>query len=616
MYPIMSNFQIHYNKNNNAGLFSYFSDISENKINKMQNYIPIYSKFFSLNTKNYNDINLNHYYSIEEIKKINNSNSFNILVNSEKGHQEKQSFFKYSPLIDTSKFMVGKYKDISKNILQNLPKITNEKETILKKMICNDNSAYTDSFFSYLSSMILHNHNFVHGIDFYGSFLGVKDKLKIDITDDLEYLYDYDFFHKNNNVLFDTDKINEALMDDDTRKNRNTIKIENDEKLDVKELNNSIFEGLFQELTEENLKKFNKNIKMNDIDISKSILDYEKKDVDKTSDNSKTNTECSSRISDTSSENDDISENSMNRLKDLNSGDGSESSDGDGSESSDGDGSESSDGDGSESSDEFTDDSSETTGENTVFANIYNYPCQIICLEQLDNTLDICMEDEDYELSEKQWTACLFQVIMSLITYQKLFNFTHNDLHTNNIMFTKTDKKYLNYKFCDKHYRVPTYGRIYKIIDFGRAIYNFNGKQMISDSFYLKGDAAGQYNFSCCKNINKKEILPNKGFDLCRLGCALYDYFIQDVEQKLKTPLEKLVNEWVTDDSGKNILYKTNGDERYPDFKLYKMISRKCTKHTPEKQLEKQIFKTYLSSKKKIGKTAKIMNIDRFPSYI
>ena len=45
-------------------------------------------------------------------------------------------------------------------------------------------------------------------------------------------------------------------------------------------------------------------------------------------------------------------------------------------------------------------------------------------------------------------------------------------------MFTKTDKKYLNYKFDGKHYRVPTYGRIYKIIDFGRAIYNFNGKQI------------------------------------------------------------------------------------------------------------------------------------------
>ena len=30
---------------------------------------------------------------------------------------------------------------------------------------------------------------------------------------------------------------------------------------------------------------------------------------------------------------------------------------------------------------------------------------------------------------------------MTLLTYQKSFDFTHNDLHTNNIMFQKTDKK-------------------------------------------------------------------------------------------------------------------------------------------------------------------------------
>ena len=57
----------------------------------------------------------------------------------------------------------------------------------------------------------------------------------------------------------------------------------------------------------------------------------------------------------------------------------------------------------------------------------------------------------------------------------------------------------------DKYYKVPTYGRIYKIIDFGRAIYKFNGKQIISDCFYNKGEADGQYNFSILKKKNKKE---------------------------------------------------------------------------------------------------------------
>ena len=170
MYPIMSKFEIHYNKKKNTELFSYFSDLSENKIKNMQNYIPIYSKFFSLKSNNYNDINLNHHYSIEKIKEIHGENDFSIFVKTDKEQHNKKSFFKYSPLLDTSKFMVGKYKDISKNVLENLPKITDNKETVLKKIICQDNSAYTDSFFSYLSSKTLHNHGFVHGIDFYGSF--------------------------------------------------------------------------------------------------------------------------------------------------------------------------------------------------------------------------------------------------------------------------------------------------------------------------------------------------------------------------------------------------------------------------------------------------------------
>ena len=48
---------------------------------------------------------------------------------------------------------------------------------------------------------------------------------------------------------------------------------------------------------------------------------------------------------------------------------------------------------------------------------------------------------------------------MILITYEKVFDFTHNDLHTNNIMYVKTDKKFLNYCYNGVYYRVPTFGK-------------------------------------------------------------------------------------------------------------------------------------------------------------
>ena len=53
------------------------------------------------------------------------------------------------------------------------------------------------------------------------------------------------------------------------------------------------------------------------------------------------------------------------------------------------------------------------------------------------------------DISKNEWASCLFQIIMILITYQKVFEFTHNDLHTNNIMYQKTDRKFMNYKFND-----------------------------------------------------------------------------------------------------------------------------------------------------------------------
>ena len=43
------------------------------------------------------------------------------------------------------------------------------------------------------------------------------------------------------------------------------------------------------------------------------------------------------------------------------------------------------------------------------------------------------------------------------------------------------------------------------------------------------------------------------------------------------------------------------------------MIARKVNKHTPQNQLEQPIFYCYQVPKKKIQKTAKIINIDKMP---
>ena len=155
--------------------------------------------------------------------------------------------------------------------------------------------------------------------------------------------------------------------------------------------------------------------------------------------------------------------------------------------------------------------------------------------------------------------------------------------------------------------------RFGKFIDFGRAIYKFKGTVIFSDSFSDKGDASTQYNCEPYLNTKKRIVPPNFSFDLCRLACSMYDYF--DEEEELPI-IKELITDWVKDDKGRNILYKNNGDERYPDFKLYKMITRSVHCHLPKDQLSRKIFSQYSISRKNIKKNQKIMRIDDIPSYV
>ena len=82
----------------------------------------------------------------------------------------------------------------------------------------------------------------------------------------------------------------------------------------------------------------------------------------------------------------------------------------------------------------------------------------------------------------------------------------------------------------------------------------------------------------------------------------MHDYFVpyNDEEHKIKNPIGKLIIKWCKDDNNKSILYKKNGEERYPDFKLYKMISRTVHNHIPAKELEKPLFREFITTKKQI----------------
>ena len=229
-----------------------------------------------------------------------------------------------------------------------------------------------------------------------------------------------------------------------------------------------------------------------------------------------------------------------------------------------------------------------------IGAIIPEFPVHLICIEKCKNTLDSLLIHNT--LSENELFSCILQIIMILITYQEGFKFTHNDLHTNNIVYTETSKKYLLYTYNNQQYWVPTYGKIYKIIDFGRSIYTVNNVLICGDSYQKHEDAYSQYNFGPCFQPNKPVVEPNYSFDLCRLACSMIDIFIDSYDPDTLsnlTPFSKLLLHLCLDDTGYHILYKNNREERYPNFTLYKMIARTVHLHTPQNILKLECFESY-----------------------
>ena len=569
---------INYQKRKNVELFK---SLEKYEFTKTQNYIPLYNNIFSLNETNYNSINLNNKWYISNVGDCESNNTYicNLKNSDTERTKTKTIFFKQAPLLDPFKYLIGKY-NVNDNILLELPQLNFTPNNCNEKLLEKNNSAYVDSFFTYLSNQLLHEKNFIHGLEYYGSFLSVKKNFIMNVYDDLECLVKSDFFNKNNNILFKVDEHNYVFDDDssdrrDSKSNKKLapIKISNLENFQVSTdiLDDSIFENIFEdsEQKEENVVDL--------VDIMKhpellQILDNGEKN---------TSLDSGSTYSSRTSHTEDGTNQSSSEISE-------------------------------DESDSVSEEEEEEEDDECVNATFPDFPVQIICMEKCDCTLDdLIMKNE---LTNQEWFSCFMQIIMMLITYQEIFSFTHNDLHTNNVMYVNTDKKFLYYCYKKKYYKVPTFGRVFKIIDFGRGIYRHDGKLFCSDSFQMGNDAATQYNIEPFFNDKKPRLEPNYSFDLCRLACSIFDYVVDDMESikdlnKCK-PVTRLIVEWCLDDKGTNVLYKNNGDDRYPDFKLYKMIARCVHNHTPAEQLKRKEFSSFSINKNNIPENESIMNID------
>ena len=679
-----SAFQLHYRKH------KYTPDTIEPALlYDIQNYIPIYSRFFDINETNYNGIQLNQKYYLQNIishpsqimgddhsdsnshehdRETRSLNHLETVIADDNGNTNNVPIFvKYSPLLDPIRYLSGKYQ-IHQNKTHALPKYNSTLEECEEKILNTNNTSYVDGFFSYLTSRALHTHGIVHGVDYYGSYLCKQREFSTNVFDDIDYLVGCSFFNNYENDLFSIDY---SQFGDDVEgdlsdvnisklmKIRNKMKpligeagtdsyIENAEEYNNNKGRINILENVSDceigldtemimpieaptsvEYVSRDLEVVELNVDDNtDADVSTTLHPKNQtrdRDDMSDSDSSQSNSSYTTISDDDENVNDPHETIQVDESTFAKDGDG----DGDGDSDGNGDSESESDGDSDGDSESYT--GSYESDDEQIIVKIKDFPIQAILLEKCISTLDrIMMTDE---LTKEEWSSILFQIIMTLVMYQKMFEFTHNDLHTNNVMFIETTEEFLYYLYEEQYYKVPTYGRIFKIIDFGRAIYKFRGELICSDSFHPKGDAATQYNFPPYYNPDKPTVEPNYSFDLCRFACALFDYFIYDlrkVEKLCKSdPIIKLIVKWTTDDKGRNVLYKSNGEERYPDFKLYKMISRSVHGHIPSNEIHNPLFDQYKITHKKYKKHATmsakflkdgrnthiLMNVDTLPNY-
>ena len=565
--------ELHYMKIDNSLLFKNLekSDIG---LSKLQNYIPIYDKFFSLTEKKSNSFNLNNENYLMDVTMCINRTNVNAKIMNKQTRKitNKNVFLKYGPIIDPQNYITGKYESFVGDILS-LPSF--DETGTHEKARDPNNSMYVDGFFYYLNSKLKNTHNFINGTDFYGAFLAIQERFIYDISDDIEYNEDCEFFNKNNNVLFSLIQDNRTKLE--SRKNRPAIVINSGQEV--------ILEDVL-ELCEEAVTRVE--------DIIPSIV-YEPELSELTDDNLFDDATCSSNSSNsTPSASEDECIEECEEGCDKDEEDDSEWCSAESDECD-----EEEDGDGEE--------------EPPVFAQINNFPVQIIAMEQCENTLDSLLPEME-SMTDIQIGAIVLQVIFSLIVYQKAFSLTHNDLHTNNIMYITTDVEFINYKIDGQVYKVPTFGKIFKIIDFGRAIYKFKGDLMCSDCFSFSGDASTQYNFPPYYNEKKQTVEPNFSFDLCRLGCAMYDEIVENCspEQIEQSPILTIILDWCKDDKGRNMLYKKSGEERYPDYKLYKMIARSVHNHTPTNVLKKEFFNQFKTKESVVGEMVDVDSIKKY----
>ena len=481
--------------------------------------------------------------------------------------KKTKGFCKVSHLLDPVRTIQNYYEDAEKGVRRVSNKINNPM-----------NQAYIDTLANYLLGQLRQRGVSPHFCQFYGGFKGIADKYRFNITDEFESYRKYkDFWQRRREGKFKLHIEKDSGSGSGSGSGSESESISSDNMKLFGTPDSSLRSTPFSYRTDSDSRK--SHITLADVSNVSNVQTVE--DIHSVTSFQSRRTS----ISDESSETSCASESS-----------------------------------------EISGSSESTENALSVYVELKSYPVMLIFQEVADGVLDDLLEDDEEVGSpqgsaewEAKWTAWTFQVIAALCAAQGVLGFTHNDLHTNNIVWCKTEETWLHYKSRDGTvWRVPTYGRILRLIDFGRSIFRVAETWFISDDYEVGGDAEGQYNFGSILNPRKQVINPNPSFDLCRYSVSIIEALfpetpIENLEapvlsqegrwtiHETVSPLWNLLWSWLLDKDGKNVLREENGDERFPDFDLYQHISENVGGAKPQGQLHLPIFSSYTVPANSVG---------------
>jgi hypothetical protein len=521
----------------------------------------------------------------------------------EKVLKDETIHIKKSALLDPIKVMKDEFIIPSK--VTNMDIEDDSIKNTTAKLNSYNNSGHVESFFLYLGSKLVESGKCPTFPYYYGCINGEDPNYHHNISDEYESIARTKWFKDRINTDFDLLIIENDDVDEYQNKILSNIKKSNSSNGSGILVNNNDISNTLSEDDESDEEEEDESDEDDEEDESKKVeietaeQEQEKEQVNNDIDiiniscddttNIKINTDFIKQIDDLDLElNDEFEQDGGNLNSEDSNENGNENSNENGIEN----GNENSnDLDIEELSDVDCDNLSfgdfECNGSSNYFLHCKDMPVSLSLMEKLDNTLDNLL-DEEYNMSETEWFGVFFQIAFGLAIAQKYFNFVHNDLHASNIMFKATGIKYLYFQINNNYYKIPTYGKITKIIDFARGTFKFADRWIFSDQFKEDGDAFGQYDYPIDGTLKNCENKPNPSFDLVRLGTTI-------IARLENLPVvREFVEDITLDDDGNNLCYDDD------TFQLYIDIAHNCHNAVPIEVLSRPVFEKFKINKNKI----------------